>query len=140
MKWARDRWKLACLLVLSTPIMLLAIWAFWDAHKFEQWVASDATFLRPYEIVLVTAGEPLTPDNPLDVALLDKTLEGRWVTGLTRSEYRYSLLRRHAWVKVHLVTAKGSDPTARQEIKLLNKLEKSGNNWIVSRIDELTLP
>jgi len=86
------------------------------------------------------AGQPLSQENPLDIALVEKTLEGRWVIALTRSEYRYSLTRRQAWVKVHLVTAKGSDPTARQEIKLLNKLEKTADTWIVSRIDELTLP
>lgn len=130
-------WTAAIALTLA---LLPACIYLWGQFRLNKWIYEDIAQLSPYPTSLVTFGEPLEGLKPIDEALVEELMEGRWVVELTRSEYRKSLLGNSRWVKVHLVTARNVDSSEHQAIKLLNRLDRTGENWKLASVEELTLP
>lgn len=113
--------------------------ALWRHHSWQRWAAAERGTLAPYPTVIVREGEIIhTPIPELDVPLVEDTMKGRWIIGLSRSDYRFSLLGRRAWVKLHLVSARNSrDPL---EIQLLGTLRRTSPGWRVEQVDVLAMP
>lgn len=114
---------------------------------FNLWVERDATRLEPFPRVLVEKKDqvPAAPDpgatpEAIDRALLAENAANRLVVHLSRSDIRYDLLHRRAFVKVFLETSLPGQPDRIQRIKILNVLEKRNGEWVVVRTEELTIP
>ena len=128
-------------IVLLVVVMVVAFIAMRMA-AMNQWLEEDSEGLKPFDTVLVQDSERMAIGelSEIDHALVEELSEDRLVADMTRSDYRYGLFGKDAYVKVHMVTLKPGDESVRIQIKLLIELEKSDGDWAVSEVEELALP
>jgi len=143
----RRRWKLALVLIGACAVVL-AIWLI-SNFRFDAWLYGDAGRLGPYPTVLIQNGVPVqealrgdVAEAAINQALVDSNTKQRLVVHLSRSEIRYSLFRRRAYVKIYLETSlPGDSDRVERSIKFLNVLTREDDTWSVvpGQVKQLSL-
>jgi hypothetical protein len=143
---SRRRRKTAFLLLgICALIFLVYLYRY---ISFNLWLDSDSRSLRPYEIVLVENSAravrelPDTDLRAIENVLIEVNTANRLVVHLSRSDVRFGLLKRRAYVKVFLETGLPGEPDKVQRIKVLNVLKPVGERWqlVSGGVIQLTIP
>lgn len=144
---SRRRWKTAFLLLGCCGVIFFAY--LYRYVSFNLWLDSDSRSLRPYAIVLIENRNPIARDSAanadqqaIEEVLLQVNTANRLVVHLSRSDVRFGLFKRRAYVKVFLETALPGEPDKVQRIKVLNVLKPVGEKWqlVPGGVIQLTIP
>ena len=111
------------------------------------WISADAHKLESYPHILVKDGQvvPHVQEHDESIRNLEQALiqyntsENRIVVILSRSNIKFNLLRTKAYVKLFLQTALPTDSTQTSKIKLLNILVRRDGQWVVDRLQNLSI-
>lgn len=144
---SRRRWKTAFLFLgLCALVFFIYLYRY---VSFNLWLDSDSRSLRPYEIVLVENRNPVSrtisanaDQRAIEDVLVEVNTANRLVVHLSRSDVRFGLLKRRAYVKVFLETALPGEPEKVQRIKVLNVFKPAGDQWqlVPGGVIQLTIP
>ncbi|GEM_PF-533408 len=144
----RRSWKIAFVLIgICFAIFLVTLYRY---IAFNLWLESDARRLERYPRVLIEQSREIQDpalESPgmedtrqIERALCKSGTADRLVVHLSRSDIRYDLFRRKAFVKVFLETAFPGQPDRIQRIKFLDVLARQNGKWDVIQVEELTIP